>query len=152
RRAHPPSPGELGERTMHIFGPEPEPAEDDLCLGLQAIPAESFEAMLDLPVPVEQGRVGIGTGHVSGQTLEVGLEAPDLVEPRQRLRQHGERLAARDFLRQIPHADAAVEMYTPGVRFLDAGEDAAECGLARPVRADEAEALAPPDAPRAVGE
>ena len=137
---------------MDLLRLEAEPAEDHLGLGLEAIPAQGFEAVLDLAVPVEQRRVGLGTGHVGGEPLELGLEAPDLVEARQRLRQHGERLAARDLLRQIAHAHAAVDVHAPGVRLLHPGENAAERGLARAVRTDEADALAPPDPPRAVGE
>src|SRR6187200_2269137 len=131
---------------------ETEPAEDHLGLGLEAIPAQGFEAVLDLAIPVEQGRVGLGTGHVGGKPLELGLEAPDLVEARQRLRQHGRRLTARDVLRQIAHAHTAVSVDAPGVRLLHPGENAAERGLARAVWTDEADALAPPDPPRAVGE
>ena len=55
RRPHAPSTGELRERTMDLLRLEPEPAEDHLGLGLEAIPAQGFEAVLDLAIPLEQG-------------------------------------------------------------------------------------------------
>ena len=135
RRSHAPSAREFGERSMDLVGPEAEPAEDHLGLGLEPIAAQCLEAVLDLAIACRR-RAGSasGPGHAGGEPLELGLEVPHLLEARQRFRQHGERLAARDLLRQIAHAHAAVQVDAPGVRLLDAGEDAAERGLARAVR------------------
>src|SRR6266851_2468824 len=49
-----------------------------------------------------------------------------------------------------PDSDPGVTMHPPRVGLLHQGEDTAERGLPRPVRPDQADPLAPPDAPRAV--
>jgi hypothetical protein len=78
------------------------------------------------------------------------LEAPDLVEARERLRQHGAVLAGGDLLREVSDGDPGVAVDPPRVGLLHQGEDAAERGLPGPVRPDQTDPLAPPDAPRAV--
>src|SRR6185503_1307247 len=120
---------------------EPEPVENDLGLRLQPIAAEGLEAMLDLAVGVGQPFGGVGPGHAGGERLELGLEPPDLIEARERLREDGAVLASRDLLREIPDGNAGVLMDATGVGLLHTGQDAAERGLARPVRADEPDPL-----------
>ena len=104
--------------------------------------------MLDLAVGVREARWGVGPRHAGGERLEPGFEPPDLVEAGERFREHRALLAARDLLREIADGDAGVLMDAAGVGLLHAGQDAAERGLARAVRAHEPDPLAAPDAPR----
>ncbi len=150
RRAHAPAARELGERPVHLLRREPEPAQDDLGLGLEPVAAEGLEPVLDLAVGVGQSGVGAGACHAGRERLELALEAPDLVEARERLRQHGAVLAGGDLLREVADGDPGVTVDPPRVGLLHQGEDAAERGLPGPVRPDQADPLTPPDAPRAV--
>ena len=147
-RPHAPASRELGERAMNRARFEPEPVEDDLGFRLEPVPAHCLEAMLHLAVGVGEPGRGVGPRHAGGERLELRLEPPDLVEAREGLREHGAILAARDLLREIADGDPGVLVDAPGVGLLHAGQDAAQRGLARAVRAHEPDALAAPDAPR----
>ena len=58
------------------------------------------------PIPVEQGRVGLGTGHV-GASRSAAPRRQTSSSPTAPPR-HGRRLTARDILRQIAYAHAAI--------------------------------------------
>ena len=148
--AHAPPARVLGEWPVRAVRREAEPAQDDLGLGLEPVAAQRLEAVLDLAVGLGQLGPGVGPGHPGREGLQLRLEAPDLVEAREGLREHRAVLAGGDLLGKVADGDPAVAVDPPRVGLLDTGEDAAERGLPRPVRPHQADPLAPPDAPRAV--
>ena len=147
--AHAPPAGQLAERPVDIGGGEAQPAEDDPGLRLEPVPSQRVEPMLHLAVALGEGGVGVGPRHGGGEPFELALEPPDLDEPRQGLHEHRVLGVDSHLLRQISHADAGVQVDAALVRRLHPGHDAAQGGLAGPVRADQADAHAPPHAPAA---
>src|SRR5262245_24353394 len=108
--------------------------------------------MLHLAVSLGGGLGRRRNGHENSETLQLGLETPDLIEAGERLGEDGASLARPHFLRQIADADAAVAVHPTSLRLLHAGENATERGLAGAVGATETDPLAAADAPRHLAE
>src|SRR5262249_13094977 len=149
-RSHAPAARELRKPAMELVELEPQSAKDDLRLGLQPIPAECLESMLNLAVGLRERWIGIGSRHARGQVFQLSLQLPHAVPTRERLREHGQVAADADLLRQVPHCHTGIQMDLAGVQILGTREDAAQRGLACSVGTDEPDALPSPDAPRDV--
>ena len=80
-RPHTPASRELRERAVDVVGSEAETAQNDLGLGLEPVPAQGLEAMLDLAVALGRRLARGWIGHETGQPLELGLEPPHFLEP-----------------------------------------------------------------------
>ena len=152
RRAHAPAPGELFQRPVELVGGEPEAAEDGAGRRLQPVAAERLEAVLQLAVALGEGLAGRRLQR-PGHVLHLALERPHLLEPAERLDQHGAGDgAAGHLLRQVADRRRARAAHLPAVGLLQPGQDATERGLAGAVGTDETDALAVGDAPADVAE
>ena len=85
--AHPPTTRELGERAGQVGRREAETTEDRASLRFEPVPAEGFEAMLELAVLLGQS-LGRRRRQGGGHLLHLALESPDLVEAAQRFTEH----------------------------------------------------------------
>ena len=70
-------------------GLKPSPLRITLAWASRRYPPRASKRCWTSPYRSSRAGSASGRGHVGGQPLELGLEAPDLVEARQRLRQHG---------------------------------------------------------------
>ena len=138
------------ERPVDLVGLEAEPAEDHLGLRPRA---GSRRAPRSGAGPRRSGRAAPGRPRGAamrgGEPLELGLEAPDLVEARQRLGQ--DRRAPR--CPRPPAADSRRSRRCRGARGPASGSSTParmrqSVVLPAPFGPDEADALAPADAPR----
>ena len=149
--AHPPATRELSERARDLLPLEAEPAEDDPRLGFQPVAPAGLESVLELAVPRRERlrRVGRQRG---AQLPEFALDRPHVVEPPERLREHGAGRGATDFLREVADRDAAVAAHVAAVRLLETGQEAAERRLADAVRSDQPDPLVGGETPGEVRE
>src|SRR5207302_7866583 len=149
--AHPPATRELSERARELLPLGPEPAEDDPGLSFQPVAPAGLESVLELAVPRRERlrRVGRQRG---AQLPEFALDRPHVVEPPERLREHGAGRGATDFLREVADRDAAVAAHLPAVGLLETGQEAAERRLADAIWSDQPDPLVGDETPGEVRE
>jgi len=148
RGAHLPPARELAAVALHVGGPEAEPGEHPLRLGLGVVAAPVVPLLAHGHVALHDGRVLRALGREGGElVLEARAARFQLVqlgEGGERVAAHREAARAEDVLRQVADARAARERDRAPVRLHLARDDAEKRRLAGAVRAGE------PD-PRAVG-
>ena len=154
--AHLPAAGELADIAVRIAGGEAETGEDRLRLVLAEEPLEVIDLIVqlaDLGGELEQRLLG-GLA-VAARGLECGLglrEAPvELLAARDARQDHVDQRAPaddRDVLGQPADTHALAARDLAVVHLLIAGDDLEQRGLARAVRADQADAVAVPEPDR----
>ena len=143
---HAPAAREFARRASEIPAFEPEPQQRLFDIRFAGLAAEDMVVILRIVQAVQQLRITVafvvGTlRDLARQVLDLGLEAQHLLERLGGLLDERRRIGHTHGLRQVADRTVAVQGHAARGRLLLARNDAQQRGFARPVPADEADAV-----------
>ena len=130
---------------------ESQPVQDRGDLGVDVIAAAVSEGLLDVAISLKHlvvlGRRNVGITKPSFEGAHLPLDGEEVVKGLAGFFEQRATGVGQTLLRQVPNGQAGGTGDEPGVRFVESGHHAKQCGLASSIRPTEADSRVGLDLP-----